>query len=102
MKKTEMAETIEAQRVKIEAQAEIIRRMSGEIAALEGDKYRLTHSISEIDKYFTETMKNIALEIITHGTHRERDLYYKRQVLGMVTMQEVFIDSAQVTDGIPF
>lgn len=67
-----------------------------EISSIEYDCKR---RLSEIEKYFNRAKSEIALEIITHGTHRERDLFYKRQVLNMVTMQEVFIDTME---DIPF
>ena len=90
-----------AMRDTISQQAEIIRKQNVEIAGLESRVKWLEHSIGEIDAYFERAKRDIALEIITHGTHRERDLYYKRQVLNMVTVQEVFINSREADD-IPF
>lgn len=86
----------------INAQANIIHEQKAEIEALQADKRRMTHSINEIDKFLEEKKRDIALEIVTEGTHRERNLYYKRVVLSMITIQEVFIQSLWETEDIPF
>lgn len=86
----------------LEKQAEIIRKQKTEIEALEADKRRMAHSISEIDKFLEVQKRNIALEIVTEGTHKQRSLYYKRLVLNIITMQEVFIKSLYESDDIPF
>lgn len=85
----------------INTQAEIVRKRNIEVAGLESRVKWLEHSLGEIDAYFERAKRDIALEVITHGTHRERDLYYKRQVLNMVTVQEVFIHSREMDD-VPF
>lgn len=86
----------------INTQADIIRKQNTEIETLQADKRRMAHSISEIDKFLEEKKRDIALEIVTEGTHRERNLYYKRVVLSMITIQEVFIQSLWDTEDIPF
>jgi len=95
-------ESINEHLITIALHGEDNRVLKAKIESLESDKRRMQHSISEIDKYFERVKREIALEIITHGTHRERDLYYKRQVLNMVTMQEVFIQALWESDEIPF
>lgn len=86
----------------IEKQAEIIRKQKAEIEALEADKRRMAHSIAEIDKFLELKKRDIALEIVQEGTHKQRSLYYKRLVLNIITIQEVFIRSLYESDDIPF
>lgn len=86
----------------INTQADIIRKQNTEIETLQADKRRMAHSISEINKFLEEKKRDIALEIVTEGTHRERNLYYKRVVLSMITIQEVFVQSLQEPDDLPF
>ena len=108
MNKRELKEMIDQQRESINKlvsdnmiKQDKIDKLQSECEQSTSAKIRLEHSISEIDKYFERVKRALGLDIITHGTHRARDLYYKRQVLNGVTIQDVFINNLYDTDDSP-
>lgn len=86
----------------INTQAGIIRKQNAEIEKLQSDNKHLAHSVNEINKFLDETKRDIALEIVMEGTHRQRSMYYKGVVLKMSHMQEVLSQSAWDAVAVPF
>lgn len=80
-----------------------ITRLTRALDAQQSELRHLRHCINEISEYFESAKRNIALEIVLHGTHRMRDAFYEDIVREMDRIQDAYIQSPpRDMDDIPF